>query len=594
MRRAGTVRLKQIILQQLYQRKGGLSLATFCLIGVAATDLLAPWPLKIVFDNILLDKPLSPTFFFLEDVIQSSAAISLTVIACSIILIALLGAGFSYIQLYTTAKIGYHLTHILRTELFSRLQRLSLSFHNQTRSGELLTKVSGDTTALKDLFADWSLTMVVHLLTVMGMVVVMMIMNWQLGLVALATLPTLFVVLFYINRKIRINVRKQRKEEGKIASTISEVLASISLVQAFGREGYEEDRFELKSAENSEVGIQTARLSAAVTKAVAVVSSVGVAGTVLFGSWQVIHGRMTPGDLLIFVAYVGNLYKPVRHLGKLSAKFARAIVSAQRIAEILEIEPQIRDHPNAIHAEQLKGDILFDNVLFGYRKDDKVLDCVSFHIESGQRVALVGASGVGKSTIVSLLLRLYEPQDGNIAIDGININRYQRESLRSEIGIVLQDAILFGASIRENLSYGKPDATPGEIEHAAQLAHAHDFIMALPDGYDTILGERGSTLSGGQRQRICLARAIIKRPSILILDEPTSAVDSVSASLISDTVARVQSGKTTLVISHQFSSMYQFDQILVLSNGKIVENGPHEQLLGRKGYYYELFQRQIA
>ena len=591
---SGSIRLKQIVLQQLNRAKGQLSLAALCLVGVSLMELLAPWPLKIVFDNVLLDKPLSPSFSFLETLIQSGQGPSLLLLSCSIIFIAILGAILSYIQLYTTAKVGHHLTHTLRRELFSRLQQLSLSFHNQARSGELLTKVTGDTVALKELFADWSLTMAVHVLTIIGMVAIMLTMNWQLSLVALATLPALITVLFYINRKIKVSVRKQRKQDGKIASTINEVLASISLVQAFGREGYEENRFEQESSQNIITGIQTSRLSAGLTRLVMVVSSMGLAGTIFFGSWLVIKSQMTPGDLLIFIAYVRGLYKPIRHLGKLSVKLSRAMVSAKRISEILSTDPEIRDHPEAILASDLKGEIVFENVSFRYKTGGKVLDNVSFHIRPGERAALVGASGVGKSTIVSLLLRLYEPQQGTISIDGVDIRYYQRESLRSQIGIVLQDTILFGASIGENLSYGKPDATLEEIERAAKLAHADDFILSLPNGYDTILSERASTLSGGQRQRICLARAIIKYPPILVLDEPTSAIDSNSASRISDTVARVQSGKTTLVISHQLSSMCEFDQILVLDNGRIVERGPHEKLLQRKGYYYGLFHRQIA
>jgi ATP-binding cassette subfamily B protein/subfamily B ATP-binding cassette protein MsbA len=261
---------------------------------------------------------------------------------------------------------------------------------------------------------------------------------------------------------------------------------------------------------------------------------------------------------------------------------------------MLEVEPEILEIPGALVAKNLQGDLKFENVLFGYQENHTVLDHVSFHIHPGQRVALVGASGAGKSTILSLLLRLYDPQKGAVKIDDVDITHYQRESLRHEIGIVLQDTVLFGASIEENISYGKPDATREEVETAARHAHAHDFIMALPYGYETIIGEKGSTLSGGQRQRICLARAFIKCPSILILDEPTSAVDPESASLIRDAIAQVQDGKTTLFIAHQFFCMNQFDQILVLQKGHIVEHGSHKELLDRNGHYYALYRRQTA
>ncbi|MEK7350254.1 MAG: ABC transporter ATP-binding protein, partial [Nitrospirota bacterium] len=391
---------------------------------------------------------------------------------------------------------------------------------------------------------------------------------------------------------LKTTAQKQRKQEGEIAAHINEVLGAISLVQAFGREEHEESRLQKYSDHHVEQGIQTARLSASVSRMVHVVEALGTAGTVLFGGWLVLAKQMTPGDLLIFLAYGHSLYKPVRNLSSLSVKFSRAMVSAKRVADILDIEPETCDLPDAREASALRGDIAFHQVTFGYERNRNVLHGVSYHIKAGQKVALVGSSGAGKSTIVNLLLRLYEPQSGSILIDGTDSTQYNRESLRQHIGIVLQDTVLFGASIAENISYGKPDATRDEIERAAALAYAHDFIVALPNGYDTILGERGGTLSGGQRQRICLARAIIKQPSILILDEPTSAVDPASAALIRDTVARLQAGKTTLVIAHQFFAMEQFDQILVLENGRLVEQGTHRQLVARKGPYCALLAHQ--
>lgn len=587
-------RLKQIIRGHLLGVKGKLGLAAICLVGVTATQLLAPWPLKIIIDYILLAHPLPPALTFLTSFLQNGTVLPLLVVSGSLALLAILGGSLSYYQIYTTTKIGHELVYVLRRELFAHLQRLSLSFHNQVPTGEILTKFSGDTNTLKDAFTDWSLKALSHIFMFLGMFMIMFTLNWELSLVVLVTLPLLGVVLFYLNRKILASVKSQRRQEGKINSRINEVLSSISLVQAFGREGYEKERLEVESAENLDASIQTARTTAAVTTVVALMSAVGTAGTVFFGAWQVLKGRMYLGDLLIFVAYVRSFFKPIRDLGKLSARFAKASVSANRVAEMLEIEPEIFEIPGALVARKLKGDLIFENVSFGYQENRPVLDHASFHIHPGQRVALVGASGTGKSTIVSLLLRLYDPQHGSVKIDNVDITQYQRESLRHEIGIVLQDTVLFGASIEENISYGKPDATLAEVEAAARQAHAHDFIMALSDGYETIVGEKGSTLSGGQRQRICLARAFIKQPSILVLDEPTSAVDPVSASLIREAIAQVQNGKTTLFIAHQFSAMNQFDQILVLQNAHIVEHGPHQELLNRKGHYYDLYHQQTA
>ena len=592
MNRRQQSRFKEIVLSHLLKMKGSLSLAAVCLIGYTAIDLLKPWPLKFLFDYVLLQQPLPASLATLQGMLQDGLLLPLGIVAGSIVCISVLSGVFSYGQLYLTSKVGFELSATLRRELFSRLQRLSLSFHHQTRTGELLTNVSSDTTALRDVFADWALTMAGHGLTLLGMMVIMFVLNWKLALVAMVTLPMMGALLFVLIRKVKATAQKQRKHEGAIASHVNEVLRAISLVQAFGREEYEESRLQKHSDHHVEQGIQTARLTASISRMVHIVEAFGTAGIVLVGGWLVLGKQMTPGDLLIFLSYGHSLYKPLRHLSSLSVKFSRAMVSAKRVADILDIEPEIRDLPNAKQASALQGDITLDQVTFGYERTTNVLHGVSCHIKAGQKVALVGSSGSGKSTIVNLILRLYEPQAGSIMLDGIDSAQYNRESLRQHIGIVLQDTVLFGASIAENISYGKPDATREEIERAAALSYAHDFIAALPDGYDTILGERGSTLSGGQRQRICLARAIIKQPSILILDEPTSAVDPAAAALIRDTVARLQAGKTTLVIAHQFVAMDQFDQILVLENGHLAEQGTHHQLVARKGHYYALLAHQ--
>lgn len=585
-------RLRQIILTHLSRSKGRLSVAAGCLLGVTLMQLLAPWPLKIIFDYILLGKSIPPFLSMIEGLIHASPFAALVALACSIALIALVSGSLSYGQIFTMSKLGHQLVYVLRRDLFSHIQRLSLSFHSRSRSGEMLSKLAWDTSNLKNAFTELPLTISAHVVTILGMFAIMFVMNWELSIIILATLPALGVALFLLNRKILHTVQEQRKQEGRMTSRFNEVLSSIALVQAFGRESYEEDRFEAESSQNLRAGIQTARTTAAVTKVVAVVSAIGTAATVLFGAWQVLKARMTPGDLLIFVAYVKSLYGPVKDLSKLSEQCSRALVSANRVSELLGIEPDVQDRHGAREARDLHGDIVFENVSFGYDKRRRVIHQVSFHIPSGRTVALVGASGAGKSTIVSLLLRLYEPEQGRIAVDGVDLAGYRRESLRQEIGVVLQDTLLFGASVAENISYGKPDATLQEIEEAAKLAHAHDFILSLPEAYETIIGERGSTLSGGQRQRICLARAIVKRPSVLILDEPTSAVDAVSASCIRETLARIQEGKTTIVIAHQLFAMEQFDQILVFELGHLVEQGTHGQLLARQGLYANLHAQQ--
>ncbi|MFQ5949605.1 MAG: ABC transporter ATP-binding protein [Nitrospiria bacterium] len=592
MKKKKSSRFKQVVLNHLRQVKGSLFFAVFCMLGFTATELLTPWPLKIIFDYILLEKSVPPFFSFLEEMLQKERFLSLVIMSSAILFIALFRGIFSYFQIFITSRIGFQLVYTLRRELFGHLQRLSLSFHNRTKSGEILTKITGDTKVLRDVFAESALIFTAHLMTIIGMFVVMFVISWQLTLIVLTTFPILTYTLFYLYQKIKASAKKQRKQEGKVASRISELLTMVPLVQAFGREEHEERQFDTDSAQTLEESIRTARMVAATTRTVEIISACGIFAAVLFGSLQVLKGLMTPGDILIFAAYLTNMYNPLKKVAGLSTKFSKAMASAERISEILEIAPEIQDRPHAIRAENLKAEILFKDVSFDYGDGREILKNVSFVISPGQRVALIGASGAGKSTIISLILRLYDPQEGGILIDGVDIKDYQRESLRREVGIVLQDSVLLGATIKENISYGKPDATEAEIEEAARQAHAHNFIMALPEGYEAIIGERGSTLSGGQRQRICLARAMIKRPSILILDEPTSAVDAESELLIRDAIAHLQKGKTTLMIAHNFSSIKGADQILVLKDGEMIERGTHDQLLNLKGYYYDLFRLQ--
>jgi len=405
---------------------------------------------------------------------------------------------------------------------------------------------------------------------------VMVWLNWRLAGVVAASLLPLMWVIYRLNHRVKTSERDQRRHEGRMTSRLGEVLSSIALVQAFGRQRHEEARFETEIEAHYASGLRSARASGAITRAIAVVCASGTALTVLLGAQQVLAGRLTPGELLIFLAYVTSLYKPVRDLGKLSAKFSRAAVSAQRLAEILDTEPEIEDAPDALDIGRPAGEIVFDDVSFAYDTRRPVLDHVSLAIAPGERIALVGPSGSGKSTLLALLLRLYEPSGGRILIDGVDIRRYTRESLRRAIGFVPQDNMLFAVSVRENIAYGEPRADGAAIQAAAQAARAHDFIVDLPDGYDTELGERGAGLSGGQRQRICLARALVKAPAVLVMDEPTASIDAASARLIHDALRRVHRDRTLIVISHDTAGLSSYDRVLRLEHGRLRGVAPDE------------------
>jgi ATP-binding cassette subfamily B protein/subfamily B ATP-binding cassette protein MsbA len=577
-----------IIREHLRGARWSLLAASAAMIGFTLTELVAPWPLKIIFDHILLDRPVPAALAGLGGLLGHGKTTAVIVLSLLILLIAVFRGAFSYLHTFLSSRIGHELVYRLRGELFTHLQQLSLSFHARARTGELLTKVVSDTSALKDVFAESALNFASHLLTVVGMFVVMFWLNWRLALVALASFPVVCYALVTLYRRIKFSTRQQRAQEGAVASRIHEMLSALHLVRAFARERHEQERFDLESAHLLEEGVRAARLEAAATRAIEIISAAGLCSVVLVGAMQVIAGRMLPGEVLIFTAYLNSMYKPLRLLARISTQYSKAMASAERITEIFRIEPETKNDRHGLCAYRLRGEIVFQNVSFDYGDGKGVLRDVSFAIRPGQRVALVGASGAGKSTIASLLLRFYEPQAGEILIDGVEIRQYERESLRDQIGVVLQDSILFGASVRENIAYGKPHATDEEIEIAAREARAHEFILELPDGYETIIGERGSTLSGGQRQRLCLARALIKRPSIMLLDEPTSAIDAESSALIQQTVNSLFIDKTMLVISHQFAGIEDFDQILVLKNGQIVERGTHAQLVRQRGYYYSL------
>jgi ATP-binding cassette subfamily B protein/subfamily B ATP-binding cassette protein MsbA len=585
-------KFRNLVGNHLWREKWNFSFALLSTLILALTDLVRPWTLKIIIDNILLAKPLPASLATINNFFLENKITAIILVASSVILISLIKGIFTYSQIFISSKIGFSLAHKLRAELFSHLQRLSLSFHKHSETGDLLTKVTADTNNLRDTFSEFVLTFVTELVTLVGMVVIMFLVNWKLGLIVLATFPILATISTYRFNAIRESARKQRKEEGKIASKLHEVLNSILIVQAFGRESFEEKRFESQSEKTLEESLKTARLEAISSRSVDLITAIGTFAVLILGSWQALTGEITPGGLLVFVSYMNSINNPIRTLAKLSAKISRAMVSAGRIREIFAIQPEIEDRPDAIDAHNLQGEITFYNVSFGYGNGKNILNDVSFHIPVGKKVALLGASGAGKTTIISLILRLYEATTGQVVIDRVNIKNYQRESLRRQIGIVLQETILFGATVKENIAYGKPDATDSEIVTAAMSANAHDFIMKLEKGYDTVLGERGGTLSGGQRQRLSIARAFVRNAPILILDEPMTGLDVESEIAVREAMNRLMEGKTCLLITHDLQNAAEADWILMLENGRIESQGTPQFLHTTNAKYRTMLQRK--
>jgi len=425
------------------------------------------------------------------------------------------------------------------------------------------------------------------------MIGVMFYLNWQFTLIALSVVPVLFVMVYSYTRRIKKASREVRKKEGEITSVVEEVLSSIRVVKAFAREDYEVRRLEQESLEAVEVALRARSLKAKLTPLVGIVVAVGTGLVLWFGTKLVLTGALSAGGLVVFILYLGKMYKPMQEISKMTDTYSKAAVGYERIQEILQTTVDVKDAPRARRSPKLHGDIRFENVSFSYNDEALILTDVSLEMKAGQVSALVGPTGAGKTSIISLIPRFYDPSGGVIKIDGTDIKRFQQRSLRNQMSFVLQETVLFHAPLWQNIAYGKPNCTRDEIIKAAELANASEFIDKMPDGYDTMIGERGMTLSGGQRQRIAIARAVIRNTPILILDEPTSGLDSASEKLVFEALDRLMEGKTVVVIAHRLSTIQKADVIFVVKDGQIVERGNHEELMGLKGVYAELHNLQF-
>ncbi|HJX88861.1 MAG TPA: ABC transporter ATP-binding protein [Pyrinomonadaceae bacterium] len=571
-----------------------LTIAFIAVLGETSTDLLAPWPLKVVFDYVLATKPMPR---WMSEMFSSTFGLEkmaiLKVAVFSLIIIAVVGAISTYVEKYFTTSVGQWVMHDLRRALYHHIQRLSLSYHDQKRTGELIATVTGDIDAIQDFVSQALLGIVVDVLTLLGMLMVMFYLDWRFTLIALSVAPLLFVVVYSYTHRIKKASRALRKKEGEVVSIVQEVFSSIRVVKAFAREDYEQERFEQQSLESVETALRARSLKAKLSPVVEVIVAAGTGLVLWYGARRVVAGHMTSGSLLVFFLYLGNMYKPMRDLSKMTDTISKAAVGYERISEVIVTEDEIRNLPGARRAPNFRGDIKFNHVSFGYTKDQPTLNDVNFEIKPGQIAAFVGPTGAGKTTIASLIGRFYDPLKGQITIDGQDIRKYKMKSLRRQMSFVLQENLLFRAPIWQNIAYGKPEASRAEIIEAAKLANADEFINKMSEQYDTMVGEKGVTLSGGQRQRIAIARAVIRNAPILILDEPTSALDAASEELVFEALARLMKGRTSIVIAHRLATVQKADVIFVLDQGEIVESGTHSALLAAGGLYAHLHDLQF-
>ncbi|PSB05115.1 ABC transporter ATP-binding protein [Merismopedia glauca] len=568
-----------------------LFLSAIALVFDVLLRVLEPWPLKFVFDYVLIrdrQPPVLPWVGTLEPVWLLTC--------CALIAIAIpaLRAVAAYWNTVWLALVGSRVIGEVREKLYRHLQQLSLAYHHQARSGDLIVRVSSDASRLQEILLTAALPLLVSILTLFGMLAVMFWMDRDLTLLSLLMLPWFGLVASRLSDRIRESSLKQRKQEGAVAATAAESIAAIKLVKALSLQEAFAQVFATQNQRSLKESVQTQQLASNLERTVDVVIAIGTAIVLWYGSWLALRDALTPGDVLVFLTYLKNAFKPVQNFAKYTGRLAKAAASGERILDVLAEIPDVRDLPGAIVAPCLRGEVEFDGVSFGYEPERMLLENINLKVQSGQQIAIVGGSGGGKSTLVSLILRLYDPISGSVKIDGRDIREYTLDSVRSQISVVLQESLLFAATIRENIAYGVADVREAEIVAAAELANAHEFIAAMPQGYDTVVGERGATLSGGQRQRIAIARAAIRQTPILILDEPTTGLDKGSEQIIIEALQRLAQNRTTFVITHDLYLATRSDAIVYIEGGEIKERGSHAELMSDNGRYADLYRIQAA
>ena len=571
-----------------------LTIAVVAVMIEGAANLAEPWPLKIVLDTVLKARP--DTGWLHQAIFSAVGTDKIAILrfaALAVLLIAAVGAASTYAERYLTTSVGQHLMHDLRQTLYSHIQRLSLDYHDRKYTGDLISRLTSDIDSIQSFIASGLLGALTSSLTLVGMIIVMSYLNWQFTLIALSVAPLLFVVVFHYTRSIKTASREVRRKEGEMVSVIQEALSAIRVVKAFAGEEYEQRRLAKESRESIGMALLVRNLKSKLSPAVDMIVAAGTCLVLWFGGRMALSGVLSAGSLVLFIWYLGKMYKPMRDLSKMTDTYAKAAVGYERIREVLETDRQVKDLPGARRAPEFRGQIELKGVSFSYGPNCPILKQIDLIIEPGQVAALVGPTGAGKTTIISLIPRFYDPDAGMVKIDGTDVKLFQQKSLRQQISFVLQETLLFHGPVWSNIAYGKPDASHGDIRRAAMQANAHEFIEHLPQGYDTIIGERGMTLSGGQRQRIAIARAVIRNTPILVLDEASSGLDAASEASVFDALNRLMRGKTSIVIAHNLSTIRSADVIFVVDEGAIVERGNHIELLKNGGLYADLHELQF-
>src|SRR2546425_1302912 len=572
-----------------------LFVAVVAMVLDALVSVFRPWPLKIVIDRVLSHKPSRVPF--LHGWLDSAPFSKMEILygACAVtLLIAVITGILTYYFTRAMGDLAQHFVFAIRRNLFAHLQRLSLRFHDQQRTGDLITRLTSDTQAIQEMIANGITVFGLNICLLAGILVLMFWLNWRFALISLSVAPLLFWTVFRYKRRIKVASRRARASTGLLASLAQETLASIRIVQGLGQEEQQSERFQARSESHHQAYLDVVRYQARMVPLVDVFAAVALTLVMWYGATRVLAGELTTGGVILFFAYVTNPHPPMKGLARSSYLFSKASVGAERIAEVMRARSDVTDRPGARTVSGLKGEIELRDVSFEYEAGRPVLSHVNLVIARGEKVAIVGATGVGKSTLVSLIPRFYDPTDGEVRIDGEDIRDYTLQSLREQISLVLQDQLLFSGTIRENIAFGRPGAGDEEIAAAAVTANADEFIHRLPEGYEALVSERGTTLSGGQKQRIAIARAILRDAPILILDEPTTGLDAAAEQAVMGALERAAAGRTTLIIPRRLTTVRLADRIVVLDRGRIVEEGTHLELLARGGRYAGLYRLQMS